>query len=394
MKTIYKTGLVLLIFFFPCTITGCALNGKQAQPSKGQIIISDELKDGNALQDNNNYNSNNNNNYGNNINIATLPEENGEFKENTDFEEIYSDGETASFPSGIVITGNAAYEQYTYIEDIAVKYADTINNIAKSLKGKADVYNIIIPTSIGITFPDNKKEKAGSSDQKKSLKKISSKMSGNVKSVPLYNTMMNHRKEYIYFRTDHHWTAKGAYYAYDAFCKAKKTMPVKLSNFKKGSYGDFTGSFYKDTNKNAALKKDTFYVYYPEGYEDGSITLKYTNKDGIQVNGSLIEDASNYGESLKYSAFIDGDNPYTVITNNSIEDNSSCIVVKESFGNALIPFLVNHYQKIYVIDYRYWEGNIIKLAEEKQVNDVITINNISMTRNSYQVGKMALLAED
>lgn len=373
---------------------GCALKEKQAQPSKGQIIISDELKEKDTIQDNTNYNNNSyNNNYNNNINIAKLPEEDLKFKENTDFEEIYSEGDISSFSSGVVITGNSAYEQYTYIEDIAIKYADIINNIAKSLKGKADVYNIIIPTSIGITFPDNKKEMSGSSDQKKSLKKISSKMSGNVKSVPLYNTMMNHRKEYIYFRTDHHWTAKGAYYAYDAFCKAKKTMPFKLNSFKKVSYGDFTGSFYKDTNKNTALKKDTFYVYYPKDYENGNITLKYTNKDGVQVNGSLIEDASGYGESLKYSAFIDGDNPYTVVTNSSLKDNSSCIVVKESFGNALIPFLVNHYQNIYIVDYRYWEGNIIKLAEEKQVKDVITINNISMTRNSYQVGKMALLME-
>lgn len=384
MRTVYKTIIALLAFIFPCIISGCALNKKQAQPSKGKIIISDELKEENPPQDNNNSN----------INIARLPEENLEFKENTDFEEIYSNGETALFPSGIIITGNSAYEQYTYIEDIAIKYTDIINNMAKALKGKQDVYNIIIPTSIGITFPDNKKDMADSSDQKKSLKKISSKMSGNVKSVPLYNTMMNHRKEYIYFRTDHHWTAKGAYYAYDAFCKARKIMPFKLSSFKKVSYGDFAGSFYKDTNKNAALKKDTFYVYYPPNYKDGNIKLKYTNKDGVQVNGNLIEDASGYGESLKYSAFIDGDNPYTVITNNSIKDNSSCIVVKESFGNALIPFLVNHYHKIYVIDYRYWEGNIVKLADEKQVNDVITINNISMTRNSYQVGKMALLMED
>ncbi len=68
-------------------------------------------------------------------------------------------------------------------------------------------------------------------------------------------------------------------------------------------------------------------------------------------------------------------------------------MIKESFGNALIPFLANHYQKIYVIDYRYWDGNVIKLAEEKQAGDIIIVNNISMTRNSYQVGKMALLVE-
>lgn len=376
---------MLIIYFLPGILsTGCAITGSSQLPSKGEIIISDELKDGSTRTETP---------VPEDINIIKLPEESGNTKENNNFEKIYSDGETSSFPSGIVISGNSAYEQYTYIDSIASRYAGITSSIAGKLKGIADVYNIVIPTSIGITFPDNKKNTSGSSDQEKSLEKINSKMSGNVKVVPLYNEMMKHRKEYIYFRTDHHWTAKGAYYAYDTFCKVKQIMPVKLKDFKKVSFGSFAGSFYKDTNQNPALKKDTLYVYYPAGCQDGSISLKYTNKDGVQAKGSLIEDASGYGESLKYSTFIEGDNPYTVVENNSLDDNSSCIVVKESFGNALIPFLVNHYQKIYVIDYRYWDGNIIKLAKEKQAGDIIIVNNISMTRNSYQVGKMALLVE-
>lgn len=375
-----------LIYFLPGIIlSGCAVPGSRQSPSKGEIIISDELKEGSNIADTPAHKD---------INIVKLPEGNGSTKENTDFEEIYSDGETKAFPSGIVVSGNAAYEQYTYIDSIAVRYASVTSEIADKLKGKADVYNIVIPTSIGITFPDNQKNTSGSSDQEKSLEKIASKMSANVRFVPLYNEMMDHRKEYIYFRTDHHWTARGAYYAYNAFCKTRHIMPVKLKDFKKVSFGSFAGSFYKETDQDPALKKDTLYAYYPAGCQDGSISLKYTNKDGVQTSGSLIEDASGYGESLKYSAFIEGDNPYTIIENNSLKDNSSCIVIKESFGNALVPFLVNHYQKIYVIDYRYWDGNIIKLAEEKQAGDIIIVNNISMTRNSYQAGKMALLVED
>ena len=385
MKTRYTTKALLIYILPGIILSGCTVPGNIHSPSKGEIIISDELKEDNTSSDTTPEPKD--------INIVKLPEENGSIKENNDFEQIYSDGKTQSFQSGIVISGDAAYEQYTYIDTIAGRYAGITSKIADQLKGKADVYNIVIPTSIGITFPDNQKNTSGSSDQKKSLAKIAGKMSGNVKSVPLYNEMMNHRKEYIYFRTDHHWTAKGAYHAYNAFCKVKHIMPVKLEDFKKVSFGSFTGSFYKETDKNPALKKDTLYAYYPAGCQDGSISLNYTNKDGVQVKGSLVEDASGYGENLKYSAFIDGDNPYTIIENNSLKDNSSCIVIKESFGNAFVPFLVNHYQKIHVIDYRYWDGNIIKLAEEKQASDIIIINNISMTRNSYQVGKMALLVE-
>ena len=62
-------------------------------------------------------------------------------------------------------------------------------------------------------------------------------------------------------------------------------------------------------------------------------------------------------------------------------EGPSCIVVKESFGNCFIPFLVNHYKTIYVIDYRDYTGTVSALAQEKGVDDVICVNNISMTRN-------------
>ena len=70
------------------------------------------------------------------------------------------------------------------------------------------------------------------------------------------------------------------------------------------------------------------------------------------------------------------------------------MVLKESFGNAFVPFLADHYSKIYVIDYRYWQGNIAKLAKKKNVDDVIFCNNISMTRNAYLIGKLMQLVED
>ena len=63
-------------------------------------------------------------------------------------------------------------------------------------------------------------------------------------------------------------------------------------------------------------------------------------------------------------------------------------MVKESFGNAFVPFLVDHYQTIYVVDYRYWTGSITELAAQKNVKDVIFVNNLSMIRNKNMVGKL------
>ena len=273
------------------------------------------------------------------------------------------------------------------MEKSASNYASVVNTVASRLKGKADVYDLVVPTSMGITFPDNKTSKVNSSDQKKSIHSIYKKMNHQVKTVPLYDTMMSHRQEYIYFRTDHHWTSRGAYYAYREFCDAKGLTAHELSEYQQENFGSFLGSFYLDTNRSKTLKKDKVKAYFPVDHD--KMTMTYHDQNGGSYKTSVIANGQKYSVQLKYCAFLAGDNPYTVIHNKKIKDGSSCVVVKESYGNAFIPYLADHYQKIYVVDYRYWKGSVSKLATKNNVQDVIFINNISMTRNAYLVGKIA-----
>lgn len=309
----------------------------------------------------------------------------------TDYETIESDDKVVNYNS-VVAVGNAAYELYTYSDSAAKNYASLINKTADDLAGSTQVYDLVPPTSTGITFPDNLKNQINSSDESKSLDSIYGYMNSNVKAVNAYPELMEHRKDYIYFRTDHHWTAQGAYYAYDAFCKAKGIKANPLSGYQTVEFDGFLGSFYKDTKNSSALGNtpDTITAYYPLSE---NTKMEVTDQKGKNYTWDIIHDVSDYGKSLKYSTFIAGDNPMTVITNNDITDGSSCVVVKESYGNALVPFLVDHYQTIYVIDYRYWTGNVASFAKENKVNDVLFINNISMTRSNYLIGKLAMVVE-
>lgn len=302
------------------------------------------------------------------------------------YAKITSDAKLQGFGGTVKLGGNA-YELYNYVEKSASNYASVVNTVASRLKGKADVYDLVVPTSMGITFPDNKTSKVNSSDQKKSIHSIYKKMNHQVKTVPLYDTMMSHRQEYIYFRTDHHWTSRGAYYAYREFCDAKGFTAHELSEYQQENFGSFLGSFYLDTNRSKTLKKDKVKAYFPVDHD--KMTMTYHDQNGGSYKTSVIANGQKYSVQLKYCAFLAGDNPYTVIHNKKIKDGSNCVVVKESYGNAFIPYLADHYQKIYVVDYRYWKGSVSKLATKNNVQDVIFINNISMTRNAYLVGKIA-----
>lgn len=287
--------------------------------------------------------------------------------------------------NGVAVVGNSAYELFTYRESSAKAYAKAVNALAKDLDGKAEVYDMVIPLSSGITFPDNLVDKIDSTNQRDAMLSIMGMMNSQVKSVDIYDALMKHRKEYIYFRTDHHWTALGAYYAYTALCEEMGIEPEKLEEYETREFEGFVGSFYNDT-KNESLKKhpDVITAYLPKS----EAKMHVTPAKGQDYDWDIIYDVSAYGASLKYSTFIASDNPFTEITNQTLTDESSCIVVKESFGNAFVPFLVDHYQHVYVVDYRYWQGNLAKLAKEKKAKDVILLNNLSMIRNQYLVGQL------
>lgn len=300
---------------------------------------------------------------------------------------VEADGKFKSY-GNVIRIGDTGFELYSYTESGAEKYSAAVNRAAKALKGTVDVYEVLIPLSSGVTLPDEYFGKITSSNQRKSLDKIIEKAAEEVKVVDMYDNLMRHRDEYIYFRTDHHWTSLGAYYGYERFCEEKGVLPITLERRQSADFGDFLGSFYNDTNKNTKMEKnpDDMLVYYPIS-ED--LSLRYTTQQGSKGSWEVIHDVSDYPVSIKYSTFIAGDNPYTRIKNESLPDGETCVVVKESFGNAIVPYLTDHYSKIYVIDYRYWEGDIVEFAEEKKADELIFVNNLSMIRSDYLTGRLS-----
>ena len=304
---------------------------------------------------------------------------------NTTYQKIELKGDQQQYDA-VYRVGDTGYEMYTYVDSTAKKYADNVNAVAGALAGKATVYMLPIPLSSGVSLPDELYGKDIFADQKDAEGKIIGYMNGNVKSVALYDALLAHRTEYIYFRTDHHWTATGAYYAYEQFCKAKGITPTPIASYKVDEYDGFLGTFYRDSNQNATMgaNPDKVVAYHPLSTE---ATLDYGDSENANLTrGKIIYDESDAPASLKYGAFITGDNAYSVINNPDVTDGSSCVVVKESFGNAFVPFLTDHYQTIHVIDYRYWKGSLSQFVTENNIQDVLFVNNLSAIRSTALVG--------
>lgn len=284
----------------------------------------------------------------------------------------------------VYVLEDSAYAYYSFLKDNSDRYTELVNSLSKMLEGQSDLYNMIVPTSIDIVLDGNIRRGLTSSDQYAAIMYMQSRMNSSVKKVNVYSALKARKDEYIYFRTDHHWTALGAYYAYCEFVKSMGLEPNTLDSYECINMGQFNGSFCSQTGA-ASLKNnpDNVVAYKPISTN----SMKFLKK-GAMINYNIITDVSDWNKSSKYSAFIGGDNPYSQIHNPERTDGSSCVVIKESFGNAFVPFIADHFQDIYVIDYRYYSGTISDLVKEKDIGTVLLLNNVAATSTDARINEL------
>lgn len=290
---------------------------------------------------------------------------------------------------GTYIVDDHAFENYKYDESAASDYARLVNTAAEDLKGKVNVFVLPIPTAIGIVLPDDIVEAMGENyyDQNECMQKLFSKLDSSILTVNSYDNLMSHRDEYLYFNTDYHWNGKASYYAYETWCQVKGVEPYTLDQRKLSTFDGFWGGLYQgDCKKDPALSEDTVEAYHPYSQ---NIYMEITDKNGNKFQWNVISDGSKLSAGGKYSVFGGADNPITVYKNSDVTDGSVGVVVKESFGNALMPYMVDHYSVLYEIDYRYWEGNIAQFCLDVGATDLTFANNMGMIRASVLVAMLA-----
>lgn len=287
----------------------------------------------------------------------------------------------------VYVAENTAFGLYGFNQKGVDKYVEAVNTLANKVDEEVNIYDMIVPISSGVYLDAELQKELGSSDQREAIQYICDKLDKKVTPIDVFATLEDHNDEYLYFRTDHHWTALGAYYAYCEFMKEKDIKPTPIDSYETKTFDNFLGTMYSYCNQSAALGEtpDTVTAYIPLATND----MTYTDRKGNTVEYEIISDVSEWNAASKYNCFIGGDQPISEIHNPTKNDGSSCLVVKESFGNAFVPFLVDHYEYVYVVDYRYYPSGLTALISEKEIKDVLFLNNISAASADKLVANIA-----
>ena len=322
------------------------------------------------------------------------PDAAGEEVQAAEPEEVLPDGtvtEIGEMQGQIYITNNCGYGLYYFTQSPADKFAATMNQIYANVKDKVNLYVMICPISAGVMLDQAVLDDMGCSSEKDAIDYIYGKMDPGIHTVSAFDNLKKHNAEYIYFHTDHHWTALGAYYAYQAFCQEKGIEAHNIADYETMEFPGFLGTFCSSSNNSPALQSNpgTVVAYIPKG--TNAMTMHYTN--GSVVDWFIVNDVSGYAKSELYATFVGGDRPFSYAHNPAITDGSAVMVIKDSYGNTFIPWLVDHYEYIYWVDARYTSNTISQMVRDYNVQDVIYEVQIYNSSTDNMLGKYAAIGQ-
>ena len=236
------------------------------------------------------------------------------------------------------------------------------------LAGNTDipVYLGLIPSAAEV-WRDKLPEGAESWDQNAYLQQAADT------GLPLIDfsaALTAHAGEPIFYRTDHHWTSLGAFYGANALLESLGREPLKEQDFTPETAStDFNGTLYSQSGIHW-LTPDTM-EYWVE--EDGLTVTSW--RTGSPEPGQLY-DRSYLDQKDKYSSFLGGNQPLCVIRNENARDGGRLLLIRDSYSDALAPFLAQSFAEVHLLDLRYYRMSPAQYAAENGIDQICVVYSV------------------
>lgn len=283
------------------------------------------------------------------------------------------------YGNAVIQLGDAAYNPVGFSQRTSDQYAAVVSFLASEMKEKGGrVVSAPAPNAVGVMVEPEMASMMKSADLQEVLNYLHGSVSEDVITVETVAALKPHKDEYLFFHSDHHWTADGAYYSYQAICEALGMESAQREGFDLLEQGEFVGTLYGKCANPKKLAADYVNAYVPRG--DVSMRVFVNKYDSYEF--PVIQDMRSSNVGSKYSGFCGADNPMLCITNEANEGKPNCLIIKDSFGNCIVPFFTQNYYKVYAVDYReYYFKTMMEIVDDYEIQDVIFSPNIMATQS-------------
>ncbi|MDY6287389.1 MAG: DHHW family protein [Lachnospiraceae bacterium] len=189
---------------------------------------------------------------------------------------------------------------------------------------------------------------------------------GGYQIVQAQSALEAHADEYIYYKTDHHWTTQGAYYAFTASQGVLDIMAPTATYTQYQVSDSFQGTLASQSGSYST--KDDIFVY----ALDADQTKYYVDIPDLGQTTTSVYDSSKLDEKDQYQVFFGGNHPLVEI-HTANKTGRNLLVFKDSYANSLVPFYIPYFDNIYMIDPRYYYDSADILMTTDAITDVLFV---------------------
>ncbi|MBQ8323955.1 MAG: hypothetical protein IJX82_02250 [Clostridia bacterium] len=273
---------------------------------------------------------------------------------------------------GIVLLGTRAMEVYYGDPNLnkLPAFAAALNTFAAN-NPDLNVYSMVIPKAAAFYLDKSPTYKNLAGRTLNDLKNLDKLYSDKVKAINIYDILMAHKNEAIYMRTDHHWSSLGAYYAVKQFASDLGLPFQDISTYTKNVRTGYRGTMYAYSGYHDVIKNnpEDFVTYVPKA------TYTYETYDQNFQNPrereSFFHKVKDSAVASWYLTFIGGDSYAVKIKSDACNNGRKLLVVKDSYGNALVPYLLYSFEEIYVVDAREFRIHLDDFTKQQGITDVL-----------------------
>lgn len=207
---------------------------------------------------------------------------------------------------------------------------------------------------------------------------IMERMPSRVTTYDGAHMLEQYREQYIYYKTDHHWTTRGAYIAYAHYALQQGWEPITYEPVVVSE--QFYGSF--DT-RGQFIRREPDRVERPN--LNNKSTLYIEDRDELR---HTLYDEEALQQKDQYRYFFGGVHAAMQLKTPDAPIEEPLLVVKDSYAHALLPFLTAHYANIYVLDLRYYNGSVEQYMEDHQIDHILLLWNTTTFLEETQLFKL------
>lgn len=241
---------------------------------------------------------------------------------------------------------------------------------------------MIVPSAVSVQ-KDKLPNFAQAWDQNEFINSVYGRLK-DINIVPVYDTLYNHKDEYIYYRTDHHWTTYGAFLSFQKYCEVSN-LPV-ITDYKYNTVSDdFNGTLYSRSGVRF-IKSDVIEAYQTD-YAEGSTV--YNGEETKEYPTIFFDEYLDKKD--KYAYFL-GPNEPLVTIKGSCGSNKKLLMFKDSYAHCFAPMLLNFYSEITLVDLRYINSDLANIIDIDSYDNVLFLYSADSFANQNNIIKLKVLS--